>query len=212
LPDLAGVTEPSDWELIEQDAKALGELIALTADGCREQIRVIRPVLPDGCVNRLRERWSPLKRIAEAASPDWSNKVDELIIADVEAAKQLAENADVQVSVYSQLVRDLYAIIGQEPSFTPTTLLVSKLVKHNPEQWSSFSSYGKELTVQRLGRLLTNGYGVSSQRVGDSSRGYHSKQFQTIWVRLGISKVTPQRPTEPTEPTEPTAAAWDVPF
>ena len=155
--------------------------------------------MPKGCINRLKERWSPLKRIADVASQQWSNRVDELIARDIALAIEQADNSELQVSPNEQLVKDLYLIYKGEAVFKSTNQLVLDVIKLNPEQWSSNSYYGKDLTAQRLGRILATGFGVHSQRMGDSPRGYHSKAFETIWVRLGISN----KPTEPTEPTTP---------
>lgn len=204
LPDLEGVTLPSDWELIEDEAKELAEKIKEAADDHRVTVRGLRPLLPAGCVNRLRERWSPLKRIADAASCSWSDKVDELIVKDIEASKQLLENSEIQVSTNVQLVRDLHALFSWEPGFMATTILVGKLVRHNSEQWSSASYYGKQLTVQRLGRLLSGGFGVNSQRNSEGVRGYSSTQFHTIWARLAIRGTGPDKPTRPPEPPKST--------
>ncbi len=204
LPALEGAVEPSDWEYLDSEANALAELIETTVDTYREQVRHARPDLPNGCVNRLRERWNPLKRIAYVASPDWSSKVDLMIIADIESNKDQAENGEAQVSPNLQLAKDLYAIYKDHPGFTATTGLVLLLIKTNPEQWSSSSYYGKDLTAQRLGRMLFSAFGIYSKRVGDSPRGYHSKQFEKVWRQLGITK---PRSTEPTEPTEPTGVS-----
>lgn len=199
MPALEGSVENSDWEYLDADSAALAKDIEETVDNYREQIRHSRPELPKGCINRLRERWNPLKRIADVAGERWSTKVDHLIIRDIELTKELAENADAQVSVNMQLVRDLYEIYKDEAGFRSTTSLVLSLIRHNPEYWSSSSYYGKDLTAQRLGRILSTAFGENSHRVGDSPRGYHSKQFENSWIRLGIS---PVKPTEPTEPTE----------
>jgi hypothetical protein len=201
LPDIDGSIEESDWELLDLEAKALIERIETSVDACRDQIRAARPVLPKGCINRLKERWNPLKRIAYVAGADWSSAVDRFIIADLASVKEQAENGDVADSPNRQVAKDLYSIFELEPGFMATTHLVRRLVATNPDYWSSSSFYGKDLTAQRLGRILNGSFGINSQRVGDGARGYHSQQFLTIWQRLGISL---QKPTEPTEPTEPT--------
>lgn len=198
LPALEGAIEPSDWEYLDSDANALAELIETTVEKYREQVRHARPILPNGCVNRIRERWSPLKRIASVASVEWSNKVDLMIIADIESNKDQAENGEAQVAPNLQLAKDLYEIYKDNPGFTPTTGLVLLLLKTNPEQWSSSSYYGKDLTAQRLGRMLFSAFGIYSKRIGDSPRGYHSKQFEQVWRQFQISK---DRSTEPTEQT-----------
>lgn len=200
LPDIAGLVQPSDWEFLDEPAAELAQRIEQVTEEHREAIRVSRPELPPGCVNRLKERWNPLKRIAAVAGAQWSERVDYLILRDVESERQQSENGDLQLSVNLQLAKDLFAVFGTEPGFIPTVQLVAKLIRHNPDQWSISSFYGKDLTPQRFGRILANAYGLNSMRIGDSARGYHSDQFKRIWQQLGIS---PLEPTEPTEPTEP---------
>jgi len=200
LPATEGKIQASDWEYLDAIAAEFAKEIEATADEYREQIRHSRPNLPKGCINRLMERWKPLKRIAAVAGQEWSSRVDELIAKDIALADEQADNSEAQVSPNVQLVKDLYLIYKDGAVFRSTNQLVLDLIKLNPEQWSSNSYYGKDLTAQRLGRILATGFGVHSQRIGDSPRGYHSKAFETIWVRLGISN----KPTEPTEPTTPT--------
>lgn len=198
LPDISGSVQPSDWEFLEEPAAELALRIEQVTEEHREAIRQSRPDLPSGCVNRLKERWNPLKRIATVAGMEWSDKVNQLILRDIESARQQSENGDLQLSVNLQLAKDLFAVFGTEPGFIPTIQLVKRLIQHNPDQWSSSSFYGKDLTPQRFGRILANAYGLNSMRIGDSARGYYSDQFMRIWRQLGIS------PLEPTEPTDPT--------
>ena len=200
LPATEGKIQASDWEYLDPVAAEFAKEIEETADMYREQIRHSRPNLPSGCINRLKERWNPLKRIADVAGEEWSSRADELIVRDVSLSIDQAENSELQVAPNVQLVRDLHLIYKDEAVFKSTNHLVLSLIKLNPEQWSSNSYYGRDLTAQRLGRILATGFGVHSHRIGDSPRGYHSKVFQTIWLRLGISN----NPTEPTEATEPT--------
>jgi hypothetical protein len=188
LPALEGEVESSDWEYLDSEANELAKSIGEVSEAYREQVRLSRPELPKGCVNRLRERWNPLKRIAHTASADWSNKVDLMIIKDMESVRELAENGEAQVSPNLQLARDLFTIYNDDPGFIATTSLVLRLIKVNPEQWSVNSFYGKDLTAQRLGRLVNKAFGINSKRVGDSARGYHSKQFERIWRQLGIAR------------------------
>lgn len=81
----------------------------------------------------------------------------------------------------------------------PTTTFVSRLIRLNPDQWSSASFYGKDLTAQRLGRILNNAFGINSVRSGDSARarGYNEKQFEIVWRQLGLSLLEPTESDEP---------------
>lgn len=202
MPAINGQIEMSDWEYIEEEVNALAVKISETTDNYREQVRAMKPELPDGCTNRLRERWRPLKRIASVASDRWASKVDELIKRDIENERELADNEEVQVSQNIQIARDVYKVFLDEPGFIPTGTLVLLLIKKNPAQWSSASYYGKDLTAQRLGYLLTKAWGIYSQRLNANTRGYSPNQFENIWSRLGITQSEPTQPTQPTSESE----------
>jgi energy-coupling factor transporter ATP-binding protein EcfA2 len=205
LPDLNEKVEPSDWELLDEPSKELAERIELVANEVREQIKGCRPEVPRGCVNRLKERWYPLKRIAEIADENWSQIVDELIVEDIDREKDRAQNGDVQLSPNLQLAKDLYELYSPEFGFIQTTSLVAQLIRYNPEQWSSDNYYGKDLTAQRLGQMLNRAFGVSSKsstRDADGVRGYHANQLKGFWKQLGVSPVDP--PSPPSLPSPPT--------
>lgn len=197
LPDIQGTVQPSDWEFLDDPAAELALRIEQVMDQHREAIRVSRPEVPPGCLNRLKERWNPLKRIAAVAGAEWSMRVDQLILKDIESARQDDENGDLQQKPHIQLMRDLFAVFGSEGGFIPTGQVVTMLIRHNPDQWSFSSVYGKDLTPQRFGRVLNSAYGLNSLRTGDSARGYHSDQFKRVWQQLGISPLEPPTPAEP---------------
>jgi hypothetical protein len=199
MPASTGEIEPSDWEYIEPEIDALAVKISATTDRYREQVRSVKPELPAGCENRLRERWRPLKRVASVAGDHWANVVDQLVIRDIENERELADNGETHVSVNLQIVRDLYKVFAGESGHIPTKRIVMLLITTNPDYWSVSSTYGKDLTPQRFGQILTKAFGIYSQRDNENPRGYCANQFEQIWSRFGIA---PSKPTEPTEPTE----------
>jgi hypothetical protein len=210
LPDRNEKVEPSDWELLDEPSRELAERIELVTNQVREQVKECRPEVPRGCANRLKERWYPLKRIAVVAGAHWSEVVDELILEDIGREKDRTQNGDVQLSPNYQLVKDLFAIYSPEFGFIQTTSLVAQLIRYNPDQWSSANYLGKDLTIQRLGRILNGAFGLSSMRNSDGLRGYHSTQLQTIWQQLGVAPVEPPEPPEPTEPPLPSSDESDL--
>lgn len=200
LPDIDGITAETNWRDIEPQANALAEKISAAADSVREQVANARFDVPPGCKNRLRERWEPLKQIAVVASPEWADLVDQLIIKAVEAERQLADNSDIQSAPHIQLVKDLWAIFKDEPGDLKTELVIGLLIKENPNYWSSSNTLtGKDLTPQRLGRMLAANYDIQAARLTANTRGYNPGQFQVIWHRLGITQNIPTTPTTPTE-------------
>ncbi|MGO8910825.1 MAG: hypothetical protein ACLQDM_16120, partial [Bradyrhizobium sp.] len=59
MPDLADISEESDWEFIEGDARALAARLADWAESVRTVIKETAVDLPEGCTRRARERWRP---------------------------------------------------------------------------------------------------------------------------------------------------------
>jgi hypothetical protein len=200
LPDIDGITAETNWRDIEPLANALAAKISATADSVREQVASARFDVPPGCKNRMRERWEPLKQIAATASAEWADLTDQLIIKAVQAERQLADNSDIQSAPHIQLAKDLWAIFKDEPGDLKTELVVGLLIKENPNYWSSSNTQnGRDLTPQRLGRMLASQYDIQAARLTGNTRGYRAGQFQVIWHRLGITQNKPTTPTTPTE-------------
>lgn len=181
LPDHLGVIEESDWEMKEQEASELGARLARWAIHAREGVRP-RPEMPRGCTSRLREKWQPLARVAQAAGPRWLATILECAAEDVARVQQDRE-AGLAVERPSLLV--LRHVLQDWPAFSPfwkTTDMVEALIREHPEVWGESSDYGKDLTVQRLGRMFVSGYNVRSivENPADknSPRGYRRSQFE----------------------------------
>ncbi|TFC71405.1 DUF3631 domain-containing protein [Cryobacterium sp. TMS1-20-1] len=187
LPDLEGVVESSDWEEIEEDAKALGARLAAAAETVRELVRTARPSIPEGTVGRIKERWYPIKRVASAASEKWAGIADDLIIRDIAATALDREDGINNVPPAVALLRDVYAAWPDSLQFIPTVELVERLIHHNPQMWSSESTFGKDLTVQRFGRMMVTKFKLHSERQGDSARGYHRSTIAPTWRRMGVT-------------------------
>ena len=106
------------------------------------------------------------------------------------------------------LVEHLSEYYLTSPGFSPSEEVRQWLVSQHPEAWSEESSYGRELTVQRLGRMLSDSYGITSQRP-DTVRGYTENQFGQVWQALGIR--LPEQPARPEEPEEPAEDSTEWP-
>lgn len=201
LPDYQSRAQESDWEELEFPAYQIKLDILASVETFREPISQSNPRLPKGCVNRFKEKWKPLKRIASLAGGDWEERVDKYILQDIQNIREQSENGDSKLTPHIQLMKDLYEIYGGERTFIGTETLIQKLARQNPEYWGELSVFGRAITTQRFGRMLNSKFYLNSQRVGDSPRGYHSNQFERIWTSLGLP---PMKPTEPTEPAQPT--------
>lgn len=79
----------------------------------------------------------------------------------------------------SLLIEDIRAV-APDSSFVPTDELVAALIEHNPSQWSADNHYGRDLTAQRMGRLLANHHGIRSTRNHKDKRGYCLSVFKDV--------------------------------
>ncbi len=189
LPDLEGRVEESDWELLDTEARELGERLGQWADRVRDDVRTTRPPLPDGIKGRARERWSPLKRVATEAGGRWPDVVDQMALADKEQHDMDREDGMVRDRPAVLLLRHVHASWPAGETFAPTAALIAKLVAEHPDEWGKASPFGKPLTAQRLGRMLASNYGVNSTRIERGGpRGYAWAALTPVWQRMGIGR------------------------
>ena len=86
-------------------------------------------------------------------------------------------------------------------TFVPTEQLIARLVDAHPDTWGELSSFGKRLTAQRLGRMLTTATG-STPLARDASASVDTCAHP--WSPPSAGSVsTPPRPAELAEPAEP---------
>ncbi|MDO9397013.1 MAG: DUF3631 domain-containing protein [Herbiconiux sp.] len=200
MPDLYGTVETSDWEEIEQDALELGEALASAMDAAREFIRQVRPALPPACVGRSKEKWNPLMRVATAAGGTWPQTVAALIERDLEEAAMEREEGLLKLPPQMVMLTDLRAVWEDHEQFLGSTELVRRLIAKNPDYWDVGSSYGRALTVQRLGRTLAQ-VKIRASKDAKDHRGYALSAFEQAWRRSGLTPRT--KPSKPSEVSEP---------
>jgi hypothetical protein len=101
--------------------------------------------------------------------------------------------------------------------FLSTTTLIQGLIATFPETWGRESGYGKDLTVQRLGRMLVSSYNIHGgvREGGVGPRGYTRRSFDGAWRRMGVvtspaQNTPPPPPDSPTTPDEPVEPAEPV--
>jgi hypothetical protein len=187
MPDHSGLIEESDWERIEGEANALHDSIAAWADQVREHVKHHRPDLPKGIVSRFREKWAPLKRVADAAGGDWSKKTDEMALNDRKEWELDRQDGLLRETPAVVLLRHVWNVWPVGVSFLPSEDLVRRLIWEHPEMWGETSTFGKDLTSKRLGSMLTKAYKIhSDQPVRGGPRGYHHASFTRPWHRMGV--------------------------
>jgi hypothetical protein len=152
-----------------------------------------------------------------AASPQWLDRILALAAEDVDEVRRDREEGLAVEKPAVLLLRHIVQLWPEGEQFWPTTRLVSELVAAHPDVWGAASSYGRDLTAQRLGRMLSSSYGIRSTRedstVKDSTRGYRRTQFGTATKALTARSAgaTPTPESEPEEPEIPAEPAEFVP-
>jgi hypothetical protein len=210
MPDVDGTIEESDWELIEDDATALAGRIRSWCDHHRDQIRSTRPTMPDGVMGRFREKWQPLARVAAAAGGHWPEAVAEMALADVEQVKLDRDDGLVVERPHVVLLQHLAQVWPAGEGFARTSNLVGDLIEGWPRTWSRESPYGKDLTAQRLGRMLANHYKVNSGHSDDkTARGYRYAALAAAWKRMGVKPPPP--PGEPSRTSQASEPSRELP-
>lgn len=190
MPDAQGLAEESEWEYIDADAREVGRQLAEWADQVRERVRQDRAVLPDGIRGRAKERWKPLKRVANAAGGRWPDVVDRLAADDMELLAMELEEGLVREKPTVMVIRHIAEVWRDGEVSVPTADLIARLVAHDPDEWGADTMRQRsELTPHRLGRMLRQGYNISSKRIGGRTgpRGYLLADFTVALRRFGIA-------------------------
>jgi hypothetical protein len=182
--------EESEWEFIESDAQQLKERIERWAESHRAAVRDSNPEMPHEVRNRAKEKWKPLARVAEQFGEEWLERTKEMAKADVEQAKRDREDGASVEKPHIILVRHIAEVWPDGQQFVSTNDLVLKLTRYSPEDWGVTSFYGKALTIQRMGRMLSQKFKINSARESDGSRGrgYRLKGFERVWKALAIDR------------------------
>jgi hypothetical protein len=202
MPDIDDSIEESDWEEIDEAARALGDRLARWADSVRDAVRTTRALLPREVRGRARERWSPLKRIADAAGGRFPELIDHLAVLDVRRIEAEKEEGIVQERPTVVLLGHIHEAWHPTETFVATETLILRLCREHPDVWGDLSSFGKSLTPQRLGRMLASGYNIHSARPDTAGpRGYLLVSFSTAFRGFGLAPI--QGPAEPAGPADP---------
>jgi hypothetical protein len=187
MPDLTGAVESSDWEDIDEDAHALADALKNAMESTREHIRTARPALPSGCIGRIKERWFPLMRVADAAGGAWPKIAWQLIERDMHEVEMEREDGLSKRPPAVVLLHDLHEVWPQDAVFCSSSTLILQLKAHNPGYWCASPDYSRDLTAQRMGRLLSQGFKIFASKNSDDVRGYSRSKFETAWRRFGLT-------------------------
>lgn len=186
LPDEEGRTSETDWEAIEDEVSALRDRIEAWAEHVQgHPIETVE--LPGQLKNRGKELWRAMKRVAvHAGGGDWPGYVDQLAVDWAEAKSQERDDGLMTDKPHILLLRHLAELWRGEGDEMRAETMVKQLIQSEPEIWGAQSPYGKDLTVQKMGRMLSKS-GIRSGHLSRNERGYRRGQFEPVWRSLGIA-------------------------
>ncbi len=191
LPDVNDQAEETDWldEDFELQALTVGDGLRQWAETYAGQVKEARPTFPDGCKGRLKERWVAFVRIAAVVGGPWPQRVSALIERDMEEERRDREDGMRSIPPTMQAILDVAEIV-KDRQFVPTSEIVAKMITDRPDRWGDESSYGRDLTAQRLGKMLA-GAGIRSKQEpdGERRRGYAEADVAAVASRLHTNSV-----------------------
>ncbi|MHB1188756.1 DUF3631 domain-containing protein [Thiobacillus sp.] len=152
--------------------------LARFAEDYADEVRAVRPALPDALSDREQDNWEPLLAIAGCAGPEW-------VARATHAALKLSGVANAAQSAGNELLADIQHVFESKRADKISMAdLVAALVEDEEAAWATWNK-GRPLTPRQLGRMLA-GYGIKSKpvRVGyEVSKGFESEQFADAFSR-----------------------------
>jgi putative DNA primase/helicase len=156
---------------------SLRSKLARFAEDFREQVRNIRPPLPQSLNDRAQDNWEPLLAIAMAAGNDW-------LQLGTTAALKLSGGESAAQTIGTELLTDIQEILGDNRDRITTAELIRLLCKDEEKPWATFNR-GNPITPRQVAKRLKE-YGIISRsiRLGiETAKGYTLDQFQESFSR-----------------------------
>jgi hypothetical protein len=188
---------------VEPEAALLRGRIAEWCEPQLDELRRIRPNLPDELDDRAQDCWEPLLAIADLAGGKWPER------ARTAALTLSTGDAREDDSVRVRLLVDIEQVfLSSVAERYRTADLIDELAKIEESPWGDWN--GKTITPQALSKLLKP-FQIKTMPVwvdGKTVRGYKREQFENTWLRvLGVRGVSNGRYGSPSDaaPNAPTA-------
>jgi hypothetical protein len=157
------------------------------AEDYAEQVRAVRPVLPEELSDRAQDNWEPLLAIASCAGAAWVARA---------TAAALKLSGDTAASTGNELLADIQGILAKSRTDRIRSAdLIVALCADAEAAWATFNN-GRPLTPRQLSKLLSV-YGISPKTVRqgkETPKGYDKAQFEDAFARyLADSVNLPQQ-------------------
>jgi hypothetical protein len=172
---------------VAPEAEPLRDRLADWCDPQLDELRRIRPHLPDELDDRAQDCWEPLLALAELAGGDWPERAlnAALTLSGPEARQ------DEDASLSARLLADIEQVFSANGAERFRTVdLIEELCKIEESPWGDW--YGKTITPQTLSKFLRP-FRIRTMPVwvgGETVKGYKVEQFADAFHRvLGVREV-----------------------
>ena len=169
---------------------AIAAKLVRFAEDYVDQVRAVRPVLPEELSDRAQDNWEPLLAIASCAGPAWVARA---------TAAALKLSGDTTASTGNELLADIQRILAKSRTDRIRSAdLIVALCADAEAAWATFNN-GRPLTPRQLSKLLSV-YGISPKTVRqgkETPKGYDKSQFEDAFARYLADPVNlPQQGNE----------------
>lgn len=149
------------------------------ADDNQDQLRELRPTLPDKISDRSADNWTPLLAIAELAGDEWKVKA-------FNAAVALSARTNDATSLGTELLADIESIfVTKQCDKISTADLIRALCGDEERPWAGYNR-GHQIRPNQMARLLAE-YKIYSKTIrisfANTPKGYELKQFEEAFKR-----------------------------
>ena len=178
------VIEPFRFDRVDHLVVLARKLMRWSKDNA-DAIAATEPEIPAGLYNRTADNWRGLLAIATVAGGDWLARGHKAALQSVGA--DIDEGSRLELLLGD--VRDILDEHGLDRIAGAT--LINRLCEITPRPWAEFGRSGKEITPNKLARLLKP-LGISPvlMRIGteERARGYARHQFEEAFARYLASE------------------------
>ncbi|MCG7990596.1 MAG: DUF3631 domain-containing protein [Candidatus Thiodiazotropha lotti] len=152
-----------------------------------------KPAMPDGIINRIADKWTPLLSIADIAGGKWPEISRYALLSQSDAKKPCLS---------TQLLRDIEKVT-KFSSHVFTEDLIHKICQLTDSPWPQYNKEKGAIKSTQIAKLLADfSLSPTTVRIGDKSKkGYKKEQLRTAHDRYAANHaqhanldVTPSHP------------------
>jgi hypothetical protein len=145
-----------------------------------DELRSIRPPLPDELDDRAQDCWEPLLALADLAGGDWPERAHSAALTL--SGPEARQDEDASLSV--RMLADIHHVFSANGTTRYRTAdLIAELCKIEESPWGDW--FGKTITPQTLSKFLRP-FRIKTMPVwieGEKARGYKVEQFADAFLR-----------------------------